>query len=217
MKKIASFIIIVIISSVGLYRIVAQDLTPQPSSTISTTANNAPLETNTITDKSDHIASTSSQPVKISAPQETEKAENTALSKEIFLDGESFTNAFYIEPNVISKKMLIKLLTTDDIHQVISKISAIPPSQASTDREYQLTQGLKAFKQTNFYAESYACSGKVCAISFNYDQLNDDEVNQFGHFSKNHPFTTTSENEFGEKQFIGVYIATDDPSKLTMR
>lgn len=217
MKKIASSIIIVTISSVGLYLFVAQELTHPPSSTNTANADSAPQKASAASGKNDHIASTSLQPVKIGPTQQAETADNMVLSKEIFANGESFTNAFYIEPNVISKEMLVKLLTTDDIHQVISQINAIPPSEASTDREYQLTQGLKIFKQTSFYAESYACSGKVCAISFNYDQLNDDELNQFGHFSKNYPFTTTSENEFGEKQFIGVYIATDDPSTLTMR
>lgn len=139
------------------------------------------------------------------------------LTEESFVDADSFTNSFVLENDIVSKEALRTFFTVKNVDEFISKVKDIAPTEQSEAREYQLTQNLKVFKNTNYYAESYACAGKICAISFNYDDLNEDELTKFSYFSKNYTFTNTTVNEHGEKKFKAIYIATDDPSQLQVR
>ncbi|NMH65104.1 hypothetical protein [Shewanella salipaludis] len=139
------------------------------------------------------------------------------LNEKDFVDANSFTNVFVLENDIVSKDALKRFFTIENVHELIYKVKSIPPTELSETREYQLTQMLKVFKDTHYYAESYACAGKICAMSFNYDELNKEELAEFSHFSENYTFTNATVNEFGEKQLKAVYIATDDPSQLTVR
>lgn len=150
--------------------------------------------------------------------QHTEPSESSdKLIETDFNSGESITNAFVLENDVISKDALQDFFTIENLDELILTIKNIPPTEQSETREYQLSQNLKVFDKTNYYAESYACAGRICTLSLNYDELKKEELTEFSKFSKNYTFTNTSINEYGEKQLKAIYIATDDPSKLTVR
>jgi len=188
----------------------------------------------------DHTIATSQQQESITSSLKTEAAKpNETVSRQIdtqiettklqlkideflassaFDTPSNFDNAFISVTNVVSSSTLKTVITAKDFSKIIDKVNLLDKDHASVQREELLYKEFSDLIGDKFYSENFACSDKVCLIEFNYDetQTTKKQLHQIRSFSKNHSFSNFSPSKNGDMVYRGVYIATDDPSKLTM-
>lgn len=140
------------------------------------------------------------------------------LASSAFDTPSSFDDAFISATNVVSSSTLKTVITAKDFSKIIDKVNLLDKDHESVQREELLYKEFSHLIGDKFYSENFTCSGKICLIEFNYDetQTTKKQLHQIRSFSKNHSFSSFSPSNNDDMIYRGIYIATNDPSKLTM-
>jgi len=140
------------------------------------------------------------------------------LASSAFDTPSNFDDAFISATNVVSSSTLKTVIAAKDFSKIIDKVNLLDKDHESVQREELLYKEFSDLIGDKFYSENFTCSGKVCLIEFNYDetQTTEKQLHQIRSFSKNHSFSSFSPSNNDDMVYRGIYIATDDPSKLTM-
>ncbi|WP_236596536.1 hypothetical protein [Pseudoalteromonas sp. GCY] len=105
-----------------------------------------------------------------------------------------------------------------DTNEILKQMSLVEYSDLANNREAKL----QTFIQTRLEAvhildETFKCAARVCMLELVVgSDSNTDVLSNMSEFDKNYSFQSKQTNEYGETTFKGLYIATDDPSKLTL-
>lgn len=91
-------------------------------------------------------------------------------------------------------------------------------SEEAQRRKDQLTYFiLNELNGVTVLEQKIECAGKVCAIELLIPSSgNDQSLNKLSQFSSNYAFEQFTETEAGDKKLKALYIATADPSQLTL-
>lgn len=140
------------------------------------------------------------------------------LASNAFNTPSDFDNAFISADDIISQSTLHTVIAAEDFSRIINKMNSLDKDHTSLERESLLYKKFSDLIGQKFYAENYACSGKICLIEFNYDdsETSEEQLHQIRGFSKNHSFSNFSSSANDDMIYRGIYIATDDPSKMTL-
>lgn len=139
----------------------------------------------------------------------------TSLTKSNFLSSEQFTSGYLNEDGEVSKAALEDTFKARDFEEFIAQVDSIEKSDNAAVREATLAQSLYKLDDVQIYSEHYACVGKICVVSFDFDG-NEENINELSTFTNNYSFTNIVEDENGTKKFKAVYIETNDPSTLSL-
>ncbi|WP_435274873.1 hypothetical protein ACMAZF_16720 [Psychrobium sp. nBUS_13] len=139
------------------------------------------------------------------------------LASKAFDSSANFDNAF-ISDDVVSSSALRTVFGTQDFSRVIEKIRTLDNDHTNVQNEENLYAQFSKLIGEKFYAENYACSGKVCLIEFNYNgaEVAQVQLEKMRNFGSNHSFSSYSPSDNEDMIYRGLFIATDDPSTLTM-
>lgn len=84
-------------------------------------------------------------------------------------------------------------------------------------RELRLSEQLMKSFGSKIFQSDYSCSGSICAVNFqSVGDIQEDELREFAKFDSNYSFIDRAVNDLGETTISGLYIATDDPSILSL-
>lgn len=139
------------------------------------------------------------------------------LQSQAFGSVAGLNNSFVRDDGSVSMESLSHSFAIDDFGQVIDKIDKLESDEQSALRESQLSARLYDTFGADMYDEQYSCSGDICAVTFkSADQVSEQNITQFSEFAENYTFTNHSKSEAGEAVVKMVFIATDNPSELTV-
>jgi hypothetical protein len=117
----------------------------------------------------------------------------------------------------VSESALRTSFLLAEFSDLINNINSVDKSALGIERESKLKETLYNELPNNFYGEEFACAGKICAVSFKYSA--DEKQTKFEElsaFSKNFSFFNHTKSENSEQVFKAIFIATKDPSKLSI-
>lgn len=117
----------------------------------------------------------------------------------------------------VSKKALDDVFKTET-SQLLERMSNIEYSEIAQIRKDKLNEFiLNELKDVTILQQDLECAGKVCALEVTYTQSsNQASIDTLSSFSKNYSFQQFTETESGDKKLKALYIATEDPSQLTL-
>ena len=140
------------------------------------------------------------------------------LASKAFDSPASFDNAFISDTNVISSSALRTVFGTHDFTRVIEKVRTLDNDHTNVQNEENLYAQFNKLVGEKFYAENYACSGKICLIEFNYNDTETPQaqLEKMRNFGSNHSFSSYTPSDNDDMIYRGLFIVTDDPSTLTM-
>ncbi|WP_372762780.1 hypothetical protein [Pseudoalteromonas sp.] len=117
----------------------------------------------------------------------------------------------------VSKKALDNVFQTDT-SQLLARMSEIDYSEQAQLRKEQLHSFILAeLKDVHILQQELDCAGKVCAVELTYTQnSNQASIDTLSNFATNYSFQQFTETENGDKKLKALYIATDNPSGLTL-
>lgn len=141
-----------------------------------------------------------------------------------FIEGPAFSSveqlnaAYLFSDGTVSMQSLTLTFQQDDFTSLITKLTQISSTELAAEREAKLKQTLYDEMGTQINSESYACAGKLCAVTFTSAvPVEQQVINKFAKFSGNYTFTNRVVNSHGESVTRLLLIAADDPSQLTVR
>lgn len=141
-----------------------------------------------------------------------------------FIEGPAFSSveqlnaAYLFSDGTVSMQSLTLTFQQDDFTNLITKLTQISSTKLAAEREAKLKQNLYDELGTQINSESYACAGKLCAVTFTSAvPVEQQVINKFAKFSGNYTFTDRAVNSHGESVTRLLLIAADDPSQLTAR
>lgn len=224
-KTYAFTIISVIIASIGTTLLMSRS--PSQSITDEDVHDNGTLikaQPNTQVANNTAISNDSfSQDEKLEdAPQASKAIQQTDIEKfltsKAFDSPASFDNAFISDTNVVSSSALRTVFGTQDFTRVIDKVRTLDNDHTNVQNEENLYAQFNKLVGEKFYAENYACSGKICLIEFNYNdaETTQAQLEKMRNFGSNHSFSSYTPSDNDDMIYRGLFIVTDDPSTLTM-
>jgi hypothetical protein len=170
----------------------------KPIQTLSTGKNVLP-----ITDKSNSTTQ-----------EQLDKPEQQVLTAEVFSDEFVSTEN---GKEFVSKKALDDVFK-NDTSLLLQRMSDIEYSEVAQIRKDKLNEFIiNELKDVTILQQDLECAGKVCAIELTYTQSsNQASIDTLSSFSKNYSFQQFTETESGDKKLKALYIATDNPSGLSL-
>ena len=226
MKKTYAFTIIsIIIVSIGtvllMSRSPSQSITDEyvhDNSTLIKAQPNTKVAKNTVLNND-----TFSQEEKLEdVPQASKAIQQTDIEKFLasraFDSRDNFDKAFISDTNIVSSSALRTVFGTQDFTRVIEKVRTLDNDHTKIQNEENLYAQFSKLVGEKFYAENYACSGKICLIEFNYNdaETTQAQLEKMRNFGSNHSFSSYTPSDNEDMIYRGLFIATDDPSTLTM-
>jgi len=117
----------------------------------------------------------------------------------------------------VSKKALDEVFK-NDTSILLQRMSDIEYSEIAQIRKDKLNEFiLNELKDVTILQQDLECAGKVCALELTYTQSsNQASIETLSSFSKNYSFQQFTETENGDKKLKALYIATDNPSGLSL-
>ena len=117
----------------------------------------------------------------------------------------------------VSKKALDDVFK-NDTSLLLQRMSDIEYSEVAQIRKDKLNEFIiNELKDVTILQQDLECAGKVCAIELTYTQSsNQASIDTLSSFSKNYSFQQFTETESGDKKLKALYIATDNPSGLSL-
>ncbi|WP_076922731.1 hypothetical protein [Pseudoalteromonas sp. SK20] len=117
----------------------------------------------------------------------------------------------------VSKKALDDVFK-NDTSILLKRMSDIEYSEIAQIRKDKLNEFiLNELKDVTILQQDLECAGKVCALELTYTQSsNQASIETLSSFSKNYSFQQFTETENGDKKLKALYIATDNPSGLSL-
>lgn len=117
----------------------------------------------------------------------------------------------------VSKKALDDVFK-NDTSILLQRMSDIEYSEIAQIRKDKLNEFiLNELKDVTILQQELDCAGKVCALELTYTQSsNQASIEALSSFSKNYSFEQFTETESGDKKLKALYIATDNPSGLSL-
>lgn len=152
----------------------------------------------------------------IKAQPNTQVANNTAISNDSFSQDEKLEDAPQAS-KAIQQTDIEKFLTSKAFDSPASFDNAFI-SDTNVQNEENLYAQFNKLVGEKFYAENYACSGKICLIEFNYNdaETTQAQLEKMRNFGSNHSFSSYTPSDNDDMIYRGLFIVTDDPSTLTM-
>lgn len=146
--------------------------------------------------------------------------ETSAKPNLVALSPQEFSEEFVFSDNgkeFISKNALDSVFK-NDTSRLLKQMSEIVYSEEALLRKEQLNAFiLDELKDVNILQQDLDCAGKICALELTYTQSsNQKSIDTIFSFSKNYSFQEFTETENGDKKLKALYIATEDPSQLTL-
>lgn len=139
------------------------------------------------------------------------------LTSEVFSSPENLDRAFVRSDGAIERSTLSQIFRQNNFDDVVNKIRDVGYDESSLKREALLSDKLKNAFNAPIYHSNHACSGSICTVILQtVGDVSEDELRNLSRFDSNYSFTNTTENELGEKTVFALYIATEDPSTLTI-
>ncbi|OKY28067.1 hypothetical protein [Thalassotalea sp. PP2-459] len=148
---------------------------------------------------------------------EGDKSYKKFLNQEKFRSNTTVDSVYLDDSEVVQQKAIFKSLINNDFSLLVEKLDSIKESKQAFEREMKIQHYLTNSLDFTHYNEKYSCAGKVCAVTFIFEnKSNKKQLESFGDFDSNFSFGNFSINESGENVYKGVFIKTDDPSKLAV-
>jgi hypothetical protein len=121
------------------------------------------------------------------------------------------------EQEGVSKSSLVDFFKTDT-QIVLEKMQQVEFSQLAQEREIKLSDFMQEqLKEFHFLDKNYKCAARICVLDLKISTSdNNSKLSKLSQFDKNYTFESTQINEFGETIFKALFIATDDPSQLSI-
>lgn len=139
------------------------------------------------------------------------------LASNVFASPENLNKAFILADGSIKSASLNHVFQHENFADVISKVSKAGYDELSSHREAQLSRQLNSTLGAGVFQSDYSCSGSICALTFqSVNSVSEAELTELAKFDKNYSFANTTTNDLGETTVNVIYIATDDPSVLSM-
>ncbi|MCH8492675.1 MAG: hypothetical protein LAT53_05515 [Idiomarina sp.] len=139
------------------------------------------------------------------------------LASDAFASPENLNRAFVDANGVVNSRSLNHVFQQEDLNQIVNRIRDSGHDEVSMEREGLLYQQLADALGAKVLQSNHACSGNICAVTIqSIDEISTDELSEFARFDTNYSFTNTQVNDVGEVTVFGIYIATDDPSRLSL-
>ena len=155
----------------------------------------------------------------VPAPHEsTEIADSDEfLTSAVFSSPDSIDNAFIQSDGAIVSESLTHLLQHDNFDEVVNRIREAGYNELSSNREALLSKHLNNTLGAEVFKSDYSCSGSICVLTFqSLSDVSEQQFTELAKFDKNYSFTNTVTNDLGETTVNAVYIATEDPSTLSL-
>ncbi|WP_095497432.1 hypothetical protein [Paraferrimonas haliotis] len=130
-------------------------------------------------------------------------------------NSEELYQAFFDSSGRVKRSALNDFFVEQDVHAFIEMMQSFDETQTSSEREVLLSQELTSL-DLPINAEELRCRSGLCVLTFNYTQLNQEQVSEIASFDSNYAFTVQVSPSSVEKRFKGIYLKTDDPTKLTL-
>lgn len=140
------------------------------------------------------------------------------LASKAFDSPASFDSTFISDDDVVSSSTLRTVFATENFTRVIEKVRMLDNDHTNVQNEENLYAQFNKLVGEKFYAEDYACSGKICLIEFNYNdaETTQAQLEKMRNFGSNHSFSSYTPSDNDDMIYRGLFIVTDDPSTLTM-
>ncbi|KPH93328.1 hypothetical protein AMS58_17985 [Pseudoalteromonas porphyrae] len=144
----------------------------------------------------------------------------TAISKPPISSHNVFSDEFVSTKDgqeFVSKKALDDVFK-NDTSLLLQRMSDIEYSEVAQIRKDKLNEFIiNELKDVTILQQDLECAGKVCALELTYTQSsNQKSIDTISSFSKSYSFQEFTETENGDKKLKALYIATEDPSQLTL-
>ncbi|MDP2560447.1 hypothetical protein [Psychrobium sp. 1_MG-2023] len=138
------------------------------------------------------------------------------LSSDAFKNTNNLNNAFVLSDNQLSSKSIETVFSGKDFGKAIEVIQELEKDSDSWQREDALREQLTSLLGNKFQSETYSCNGRLCLIKFDYElsDINEDTLNKISDFGSNYTFSKYTKNDNDLMTYKGLFIKTDDPSKM---
>ncbi|MBW8191759.1 hypothetical protein K0504_12000 [Neiella marina] len=152
----------------------------------------------------------------ISSQRSIDADSNTLMNSEIFDSPEQLDSAYINDDESLNHKTIESSFSVSSFNDLIGKIRSSDDTVSSSEREILLADAIAKRFGSEAYSEDYSCAGRVCAVAFFFDHIEESELHQLGEFASNYSFVKVQQNENGDNVFKAIFIETDDPSSLVL-
>lgn len=173
--------------------------------------NNLPINTDTLVVKSQQL-------INNSPPKKIKSDFDIFLESEVFKSTQKLDNGFISSENIISRKSVETVFGNGDYSKIIEAVYLLEKDSISLEREDALRNHLFDLIGNKYHSENYSCNGKLCFIELTYlsSEVTEEQLSNISDFGSNYAFSSFSPTTNDEMIYRGLYIATDDPSTMSM-
>lgn len=153
----------------------------------------------------------------------TQGVEDESSQDEAFIDSEVFTSVdelnqfFSPEDGVVIEQNLEDIFSRAEFDELIYQLKILNDGEMSEYNEARLSDHIYDHFANEIFDESFACAGKVCALTLKTTTLQQEEIEYIETYTGHYVFIQNSENEHGESVYNVIFIATSDPSKMLVK
>ena len=140
------------------------------------------------------------------------------IASQAFTSAEQLDAALMDADGAVMSQTLEHFFMHPQFQDIVQKIASMPTTDASQERQAQLQQQLYDSLGTDIQNETFACAGKLCTLSITTSRpVEPQKIDTLASFDSNFMFRNVTTNSHGETVTKILFIATKDPSQLTVR